>query len=142
MISSRQRMWDLMRRDKVFKVEKILAIQCFSQQTVRNFLIPLEIAGALSAQKRCKFSKRIYILNPDRNEYKAPSVNLQRVYFHKSDTSCDIGARSLLKKALKTGMSQQGVADKIGTSKATVNRVIHNNYPNPATIYKKIRECL
>lgn len=141
MISTKQRMWDLIRRKKIFPVSDILTLQGFSYQTARNFLIPLEVSGAIMAQKKCKFRERVYVLNSDRNEYKVPLVNSLRVYFHKSKTSCDVGARVLLKKALKS-KSQQTVADELCISKTVVNLVLHNKYKNPVYVYDKIREVL
>lgn len=104
-------------------------------------MIPLEVSGAITAQGKAKFRERVYVLNSDRNEYKVPLVNASRVYFHKSKTSCDVGARALLKKALKS-KSQQVVADELDISKTAVNLVIHNKHKNPVYVYDKIREVL
>ena len=137
----KQKVWDYIRRNKLFTPRDIQVILRVDYQTLRGFLYPLEVAGLLVARNKKIFMNKVYALNVKENEIYAPLVNKNEVYCYKSKSSCDVGARVLLKKALKS-MSQQALADELGVSKATVNRVLHNNYPSPAPIYQKIRETL
>ena len=140
-MSTKQRLWDFIRRNKSFTPKTMAIIGGFSYQTLRNFLIPLEIAGVLKVQNKSKFMKRVYLLNTKMNEVTAPKVNWNRVYLHKEKLEVDVGAKALLLKEIKQS-SQGRVAQQLGISKASINLLVHNKYQSPALMYKKIREMM
>jgi hypothetical protein len=139
----KQRMWDYMRRNKTFKPEDMAILLEVKYHTLRSFLNPLELAGVILKKSKGKtILDSVFVLVIKDNVINAPLVSAKEVYCYTTKISCDIGARGLLKKALASGMSQGEIADKVGVSKTTLNLLVHNKYPNPAPIYKKIRECL
>lgn len=139
----KQRIWDYMRRRKVFTPREIMTILEVNQNTLRSFLYPLMVAGFIQRKKVAEGKNKVldstYVFVAKDAVIQAPLVKSTEVYCYYSKTSCDIGARTLLKGALEQ-MSQGQVAQRLGISKTTINLLVHNKYPNPAEIYKKIRE--
>ena len=142
MISTKQRIWDWIRRTKMFQVRDMMGVQMFSYQTYRNFLIPLEIAGVIKVHKKDKFVDKIYYIEGDiLKEVKAPCVNIKGVYLYKRNWSCDVGARSLMIKAIKNS-SQNEIGKVCNIDKSSMSLLVNNKYPNPSHMYKKIRDVL
>lgn len=138
----KQRMWDYMRRNKIFKPMDIMTILDVKYNTVRSFLYPLMIAGMVQKKEQSKkIAHSVYVFTAKDNVIHAPMVNSREVYCYTSGISIDIGARNILKGALEY-MSQGQIAEKLGVSKAAINLLVHNKYPSPAQMYKKIREIL
>lgn len=138
----KQRMWDYMRRNKIFKPIDIMTILDVKYNTVRSFLYPLMLAGMIQKKEPSKkIAHSVYVFSAKDSVILAPLVNSREVYCYVTGVSIDIGAKNILKGALEY-MSQAQVAAKLGVSKATINLLIHNKYPNPAQMYKKIREIL
>lgn len=147
--SVKQRIWDTMRRIKVFTPKDIQSLLEVKEHTVRAVFYALEVAGYIrkdngSQKLRKKFSDATFVFITKEKILLAPIINSKEVYCTTTDTKTDLAARKLLLNALKE-YSQREVADKLGISATTVNQILNNKYPNPeriADIYKLIRERL
>lgn len=138
----KQRIWDYIRRNPIFRARDIMTILDVNYNTLRAFLYPLRVAGFIQEKNSAKtMLDTTYVLVAKENVIYAPLITSREVYCYATKVSVDIGARHILTGALAY-MSQGDIARKTGLSKTTVNLLVHNKYPNPAQAYKKIRECL
>jgi len=138
----KQRVWDYMRRNPVFKPRDILTILDVNYNTLLGYIYPLTVAGFLQKKtNKRNFLDSTYVFIAKENVIHCPLINSKEVYCYTTKVSVDIGARHILMGALKY-MSQGDIANKTGLSKTTINLLVHNKYPNPANAYKTIREKL
>ncbi|BAK73726.1 hypothetical protein [Arcobacter sp. L] len=145
--SVKQRVWDYMRRNKLFKVKDMQSILDIKEHTIRAIIYPLEVAGYIQrrgadeTKARKVLFEATFVFLAKENILTAPIINSKEVYCTTTGIKTDIAARKILLNALKV-MSQGDVAKRLELSKTTINQVLHNKYPAPHLIYKKIRECL
>lgn len=139
--SIKQRIWDYLRRNKIFKPSDIVAILELKETTVRAFLVALENSAMIRRKDKKKFLDSTFTFIAKDEIVQAPIVTSKEVYCVHTKTSYLTEARGMLKEALKHN-SQGELAKVLGIDKTSVNLILHNKYPNPSKMYKLIKEKL
>lgn len=137
--SVKQRVWDYMRRNRKFKLNDIVTILDLNVNTVKSILHCLQAAAMVRRQKDKKLSECTFTFVEDDRIIKAPIITPKEVYCTTRNLSIKIEAKTLLKKIYKQ-KSQAKIAKELNLSKATVNLILNDKYPNVAKIYDKILE--
>jgi len=146
--SVKQRVWDYMRRNKIFKIKDLMCILDVKEYTIRYIIYALETAGYVQRKKRDDKKQRqvlmeaTFVFLAKDNILIAPIITSNEVYCTTTGVKTDIGARKLLLNALKNGLGQNEVARKIGVDRSTMSLLVNNKYPNPHLLYKKVRANL
>ncbi|MDC7250330.1 MAG: hypothetical protein PQJ49_10475 [Sphaerochaetaceae bacterium] len=137
----KQRIWDYIRRNKVFQPSDIISLLEIKEATVRAFLVALENSGMIRRKEKKQFMKATFVFVCKDEIITAPIVTSKEVFCVHTKTSYCIEARGLLKNILKY-KSQREVGKILEVSPAAVNQILHNKYPNPAEMYKLIKNKL
>lgn len=141
----KQKMWDYMRRNKRFRPRDMMVLLSVNEWTVRSFLYPLERAGMIrkaeESLSRSTVMDSTYVFVAKENITQSPYVSSKEVFCYQTGRKIDVGARGLIRKALKQ-MGQNALARKIGVEPPTLSRVLKNTYPNPEHVYARARKIL
>lgn len=135
--SVKQRVWDFMRRNRKFKLEDIVTILDLNINSVRVIIYALESAGMIRRDKKGKIKDATFTFLVKPEIVTSPIITPKEVYCTTTKRSYLIEAKGILKRVLKE-KSQGQVAFDLNVDKTTVNLVLHNKYPNPEHIFKKI----
>ncbi len=135
----KQKIWEYMRRNPIFFPTEIRTIIEGSDTTLRGMINYLENAGYIQrVNDERRLKERCYRLAKDTGKY-APMYNKGKFYDFNTGHELDLGARVLLKGALKES-SMGDVAKRLDISKSTVSLIVAGKYPNPEHMYNKIRQ--
>ncbi len=133
-----QKIWEYIRRNKVFCVKDILIILEPNNSTLKKYLFALLRAGYIRViDEKQIFENRSFRMISDTG-VKAPTANRGFVYDFNTNKEIFIRAVSIINRYLKI-KSQSEIGKIFGLSKATINLIIHKKYPNPWKVYEKIR---
>jgi len=145
-MSIKQRVWNYMRRNRMFRVKDIVAIMELKESTIRYIICNLEAAGYVirktpNTNKKVFFMNATFVFTAKEHILIAPIITSKEVYCTTTNIKTYIGARKILRKVLKLGASQGEVAKVLNVDKSTISLLCNNKYPNPSLLYEKIRSA-